>query len=79
VRAAAGELDSITLVDALRTLELIAEQEPATYDRAATRWLGRYVMEHHGAGLKQTAIALDALQRLPGHPAMVEVLDGLTR
>jgi hypothetical protein len=64
VRAAAAELDWISLADALRILELIAEQEPATYDRAATRWLARYLSEHHGVGLHDAGVAVEALDRL---------------
>jgi hypothetical protein len=64
VRAAASELDHISLADALRVLELIAAQEPDTYDRAATKWLARYLTEHHGIGLQEAGVALEALDRL---------------
>jgi len=79
VRAAAAELDSITLADALLILELISEREPDIYDRAAARWLGRYLLEHQEAGLKQAEIAVAALEQLPEQSATVEVLDRLTR
>jgi len=79
VRAAVAELGSITLADALLILELISEREPDIYDRAAARWLGRYLLEHQEAGLKQAEIAVAALEQLPEQSATVEVLDGLTR
>ena len=43
--ASAGEVGSLTLEEALRLLFLYAEKEPIKFERAALRWLSRYVTE----------------------------------
>ena len=43
--AAARQLGQLSLEHALRLMLLYAEKEPAKYERAALRWLSRYVTE----------------------------------
>ncbi|MFN0153341.1 MAG: hypothetical protein ACKVUT_03090 [Gaiella sp.] len=42
---AARELGTVTLDDALQLVHLYAERRSSKYDRAATRWLTRYLVE----------------------------------
>ncbi len=66
VRLHAAELAHVTLGDALGVCLLFAGAEPAPYDRAATRWLGRLCVEAP-IGLADAqlaaAAALDAVGR----------------
>ena len=62
--AAARQLGQLTLENALRLLFLYAEKEPIKYDRAALRWLGRYVTEGKGVSLLKAQLALAALAEL---------------
>jgi hypothetical protein len=62
--AAARQLGQLTLDNALKLLFLYAEKEPLKYDRAALRWLGRYVTEGKGVSLLETQLALSALSEL---------------
>jgi hypothetical protein len=43
--AAAPQLGQLSLEHALRLLFLYAEKKPIKYERAALRWLGRYITE----------------------------------
>ena len=43
--AAARELPQVSLEDALKLVYLYAEKESSKYERAASRWLGRYLTE----------------------------------
>jgi hypothetical protein len=43
--AAARDLPHISLEDALRLVHLYAEKESPTFERAAMRWLERYLVE----------------------------------
>ncbi len=45
IRAAAAELRSINLQDALAILPVIVDKDPELFDRAASRWLGRLALE----------------------------------
>ena len=45
IRAAAAELPTVNLDDALRICVLVAEQEPERFERAAVRWHGRWEVE----------------------------------
>jgi hypothetical protein len=49
--ATARELGRITLDQALRLLFLYAEKQPINFERAALRWLGRYVTEGKAVSL----------------------------
>jgi hypothetical protein len=62
--AAARQLGQLTLDNALRLLFLYAEKEPLKYDRAALRWLGRYVTEGRRVSLLKAQLALAALAEL---------------
>ncbi len=63
---AARELESVSLVDALRLALLIAEFEPERWPRAAARWHARFVLEATGIGLDEAALALSAVRALRG-------------
>jgi hypothetical protein len=52
------------LENALRLLFLYAEKDPLKYDRAALRWLGRYVTEGKALSLLKAQVALAALSDL---------------
>ncbi len=75
VEAAAAELPTVGLDDALAILVLLAQAGDERFDRAATRWLGRLLIETP-AGLSDARFALALVERLPGcHDA----LHGLAR
>jgi len=76
IRGAAAELPQVQLHDALAILPVIAEQEPAKYERAACRWLARFALERQ-VGLEEVGEALAALERLPEHPPARWVLADL--
>ena len=42
---AARELPNLALEDALQLVHLYAERESPKYEKAALRWLGRYLVE----------------------------------
>ncbi len=62
--AAARQLPTLTLDNALRLLFLYAESDPLKYDRAALRWLARYVTEGKAVSLLKAQMALAALAEL---------------
>ena len=68
VRAAAAELPSINLDDALRVCLLLRRADAALYERAVVRWLGRFALEHRGATLAMLHQAVAAFERLPDDP-----------
>ena len=68
VRAAAAELPTINLDDALRVCLLLRRADAALYERAVVRWLGRLALEHHGATLAMLHQAVAAFERLPDDP-----------
>jgi hypothetical protein len=53
-----------SLDDALRYLELLAEQKPERVERAAVRWLGRLCVESQLLTLREVQLALGALANL---------------
>jgi hypothetical protein len=55
--ATAREVKNLTLEEALRLLFLYAEKDPAKYERAALRWLSRYVSDGKEVTLLQLAVA----------------------
>jgi len=67
IRAAAAELPSVELDDALVICEVLAEKEPERYERAAMRWLGRLCLERP-VTLSQIGQAVAALEGLPVDP-----------
>jgi hypothetical protein len=68
VRAAAGELPTIRLGDALHVCLLIRDRDPERYERAALRWVARFAMEAQAATLVEVQTAVQALSRLPTEP-----------
>jgi hypothetical protein len=67
VGAAAAELPTINLEDALRVCLLVRGADPAHYGRAAIRWLGRLCLERPDL-LVELRLALVAFERLPEEP-----------
>lgn len=64
VEAAAAELPSVRLEDALAILALLAERGDPRFERAATRWVGRLLTETP-ADLGDARFALALVERLP--------------
>jgi hypothetical protein len=62
---AARELGSLSLADALDLTLLIREQGRNRYERAALRWLQRFIRERQPS-LSQLALAVTALSDLQG-------------
>jgi hypothetical protein len=62
---AAREAGNLTLAEALELVCLYAEAEPAKFERAAIRWLGRFVTES-APSLLRAQMALAALSELRG-------------
>jgi hypothetical protein len=75
VLAAAAELQSIQLDDALEILILMAQERDPRFDRAAARWVGRLLAENP-LGLAEARFALALVERLP---ACAETLRRLAR
>jgi hypothetical protein len=67
VRAAADELPTINLDDALRIC-LLLRVDPSRYERAVIRWLGRLCLERPETTLTELKLALAAFERLPSEP-----------
>jgi hypothetical protein len=77
IRTAAAELPQINLDDALRICLVIREREPASFDRAACRWLARYATDRR-ATLARLAVAVAALELMREDPDLaLEVLERL--
>lgn len=66
MRAAAAELDAISLADALSICLVLLRAEPARYGRAAARFQARLVQDVPRVELEDAQIALAALQGLRG-------------
>jgi hypothetical protein len=67
VRAAAADLPSVDLTDALRICILMAQQGDRRYERAAVRWLARLCLERRPT-LDDLRAGLIALEALPLNP-----------
>src|SRR6201993_5579390 len=65
VTAAALELPRVALDDALRICLVLRGGDPARYERAAVRWLGRFALEARTATIADLRAAADALDALP--------------
>jgi hypothetical protein len=65
VVAAARELPTVALHDALRICLVLRGGDPARYERAAVRWLGRFALEARGATIADLRLAAEALDALP--------------
>ena len=80
VRAAAAELPTVDLGDALAVCVLLRDQEPERFDRAAVRWIARFCLERPAAGIAEVRAAADAFARLPADPsAALVTLQALCR
>jgi len=64
VAAAAAELPSVSLADALEVC-LAFRDDPERYARAAVRWHGRLCLEARGMTAAEAHLALSCLQALP--------------
>jgi hypothetical protein len=66
----------LTLAEALELVTLYAEAEPAKLDRAAARWLARYLDEGKDVTLLNAHLALGALSELRSadHDAAAKLL-----
>jgi hypothetical protein len=62
--ATAREIGRLTLEEALLLVFLYAEKEPLKFERAALRWLARYVTEGKAVSLLKAQLALSALAEL---------------
>jgi hypothetical protein len=62
--ATARELGKLSLEEALGLLFLYAEKEPIKYERAALRWLARYVTDGGAVSLLKAQLALWGLAEL---------------
>src|SRR5881396_3532838 len=60
---AAREMGGLSLADALLLCELLANTDPARYERAALRWLERFI-EERLPPLTEVALAASALAEL---------------
>jgi hypothetical protein len=60
---AAREMGGLSLSDALSLCELLASRDPARYERAALRWLQRFIDERLPP-LAEVALAASALTEL---------------
>lgn len=64
--ATASEVPHVSLDDALALCLLLAESDPARFERAAVRWHARLCHEVRGLTIDESALALSALRALPG-------------
>ncbi len=62
--ATAREIGKLALDEALKLLFLYAEKEPIKFERAALRWLARYVTEGKAVSLLKIQLAVAALAEL---------------
>jgi len=77
VTAAARELPRVALDDALRICLVLRGGDPARYERAAVRWLGRFALEAGEVTIDDLRTAADALDALPHRAA--EAMERLQR
>lgn len=68
ISAAAAELPRITLADALRICRAVSERDPAAFERAAVRWIGRFCHERRAIGLSEVAAATEAFRAMRSRP-----------
>ena len=76
---AAREMGRLDLEDALSLVLLYAAADDPRFDRAATRWIGRFCVEEKPSLLElQAAVSALALLRRGGGAAAEQLLVGLT-
>jgi hypothetical protein len=78
---AARDLGQLTLSDSLALLLLFADKDPGRFERAASRWHARFVLEAGGLTIGEAFAALAAVTLLtgPGRRKALELLDDLGR
>lgn len=62
--AAAHELESLTLADALALCLVLLDEDPARYERSVVRWLARLASDRPPLGLDELLIAACSLAAL---------------
>ena len=65
VIAAALELPHVALDDALQICLILRNGDPARFERAAVRWLGRFALEARAVTIDDVRQAARALDELP--------------
>jgi hypothetical protein len=65
LRAHAAQLAPVGLPDALRICLIVRDREPALFERAAVRWLGRFALEARNLTLADLNFAAEAIAALP--------------
>jgi hypothetical protein len=70
IENAARKLSSVSLVDALRILVVMAEKRDERYERAAARWAARAICERH-LGLVDGHRILSLVEALPAAPEAI--------
>ena len=74
------EMGTLSLLDALEYLDLLAEVRPAKLERAAVRWHGRLETEATTLTLAESQLALAALASLcAGERDAIRILRGIVR
>ena len=67
------------LDETLRLCLLLRDKEPASYGRAAVRWIARFALERKGATVAHLRVAAEAFEELPTDPEWaVGVLEELS-
>ena len=74
IDAASRELQHVGLDDALRVLVVFAERRDARYERAATRFAARLMIERQLARLAEARYVLALAEALPHSPDAVALL-----
>ena len=68
IRAAAAELGTISLGDALQVCVAIRDAKPEQFERAALRWIARYCIERPKVTLAEVRAALEAFEHMARQP-----------
>jgi hypothetical protein len=68
IRAAAAELPTVRLDDALEVCVLLRDREPERYERAAVRWIARFCVERHAVSLEDVGHATRAFALMRSEP-----------
>jgi hypothetical protein len=68
IRAAAAELRTVSLGDALQVCVAIRDAEPERFQRAALRWIARYCLERPTVTLTEVREAAEAFERMAARP-----------
>ena len=68
IRAAAAELPTVRLDDALQVCVLLRDREPERYEPAAVRWIARFCVERQDVSLQDVQHATYAFSLLRKEP-----------